>query len=229
MADEELSKKEQERERGRPIQRSPSSHQERSNLRKRSRSMPSFSSSSDSVSTISTNKSVSPKRRRHSPHDDYVMSQEVSTHRDLSNPRRGKRRRSISTSSSESDYHSRDNKRNTNRRRRRQTISPHSRGRPLHSGWRRSRSRSESVDKSRVVKGRKSLTPASPQLSHRYEDVPKRSRRKPSEARPEHRNWNSHGNQTNVSSQNKSGKPRDRSLSPYSRRLALTQAMNTEK
>lgn len=218
----------QERERARLLQRASLSPSRQTDLRKRSRSVSSYSSSSDSVSTISTNRSLSPKKRRRSQQDDYLMSQEASNDQFLSEARQRKRRRSFSRSSSDSIY-SRDDKRSTHQRRRRQTISPHSRGRPLESGRRRSRSRSKSFDQSRVAKARKSMAPASPQQTHHFEDVSKRPRETKSSAAFNRKNEEARISQANRSSQGRSGILRERSLSPYSRRLALTQAMNLER
>ena len=132
-----------------------------------------------------------------------------------------KRRRNSSTSSSSysSDYsngrkrrnRSRDGDRNT--RRRRSSVSPDTRGRdrslPRRSGKRRTMSRGNSMDRGLIARGRQSLTPRSPPSGDRaYERG--LGAQEGVENRPPH-----------------AQAPRkEKSLSPFSKRLALTQAMN---
>ena len=132
-----------------------------------------------------------------------------------------KRRRSSrdSSRSNSSDYlkgqrrrdRSRDGDRNT--RRRRSSVSPDTRGRdrslPRNSGKRRTMSRGDSMDRGRIARGRQSLTPRSPPPTERVYGRESDGHRGV-ESRPPH-----------------AQAPRkDRSLSPFSKRLALTQSMN---
>jgi hypothetical protein len=202
-----------------------------SHARKRSRSI--SSSSADSISTISTGRSLSPKRARHDDDDRYVTSQsEIPDFpRYPSKDRKRRRKSSSSMSDSRSDSASQEERRKGNGRRRRRTISPEARGRPTadRRGSHRSRSRSRSVsmDKSRVAKERRSMTPmmvneARPprdQRMHSKENRPFRRERHHEDRqnlRKEGDTPNGHGTSMR----------KERSLSPYSKRIALTQAMN---
>ncbi|OJJ49577.1 hypothetical protein ASPZODRAFT_149097 [Penicilliopsis zonata CBS 506.65] len=203
VADELLAKRETEHTRS-------AVHDGRSRSRRRSRSNSSVSVSS--VSTISTSRehSASPDRQRE--HDSKKDDE-----RALSRTR--KRRYSDSPSEySDASYssanqprsRSREWPRDKNTRRRRRESSPVERGRPRDSfgeGNRRDRTRSRSsLDKSRAAKERRSLTPEAP-----YQR---------SEA-------SSHGMRAGPGQSHLPPQPRrERSLSPYSKRLALTQAMN---
>jgi len=190
--------------------------------RKRSRSDSSYSS--DSVSTISTSHSISPKRSRFESQDDYTMSQQdqdpIPQYRSVE----GKKRRNSSYSrsySSDSSHHrplSRGPTRNT--RRRRKTISPERRGRSNSQGRRRrsrTRSRSHGLEKSRIAKERYSMTPQREEpAGGRYQGSAKHNE-----------NWKPLPEDRSMGTQRRSVPVRkERSLSPYSKRLALTQAMN---
>lgn len=226
VADEILAKND---ERGRPSEREPSSpHLPLSRSRKRARSM--SSSASDSVSTISTNQSRSPNRPRPITNE-YMMSQQEDSNFQSPAPPKDRKRRYRSSSSmsySSPDEAPRRKRQDDHRRRRQRTISPDSRGRPSSSrrGSRRSRSRTESVDKSRVARERKSMTPQA------FEQHRRRSDHAPSSK--EQRARLGRGGDENRPPRSGIARPsagsqmarKERSLSPYSRRLALTQSMN---
>jgi len=188
------------------------------------------SSASDSVSTISTNPSTSPKRPRRTDEEHMTSQREDVNFRSPSPSRDRKRsyRSSSSMSYSSPDESSRRKVQNDHRRRRQRTVSPEPRGRPSshRRGSRRSRSRSESIDKSRVTRERKSMTP----------QVVERDRRRSDHVRSnkEHRGFGgSDGDGKRPPQSGSARQPgpsqimrKERSLSPYSRRLALTQSMN---
>ncbi|KAL4868142.1 zinc knuckle-domain-containing protein [Aspergillus spectabilis] len=185
---------------------------------KRTRSI--SSSSASSVSTISTSRSRSGSPRR----DRYEERRGVRTESPNSRQSWTRKRRhsdassSYSVSSHSSREKSRTRSRERNIRRRRRESSPKERGRPRDvspDGDRRDRSRSYSMDKDRVARGRRSTTP--------QENVPQRKyigrtspKKQPS----------STSNDRRRDEQNRARPRRERSLSPYSKRLALTQAMN---
>ncbi|KAJ9273447.1 hypothetical protein DTO212C5_521 [Paecilomyces variotii] len=131
-----------------------------------------------------------------------------------------KRARSLSSHSASSVSTISTNRSRSASRERRQ--SPEERGRKHEvssRGRRRDRSRSDSLDKSRIAKGRRSLTP---------EDLPvpvhERERRPPRPRSPRGRYGGENGRQRREAPA--PAPPRERSLSPFSKRLALTQAMN---
>ncbi|RAK93664.1 hypothetical protein BO79DRAFT_186350 [Aspergillus costaricaensis CBS 115574] len=103
-----------------------------------------------------------------------------------------------------------------NTRRRRRESSPEERGRPRHLSRdreRRDRSRSQSVDHSRIARTRRSATPE----------------KRPERGYPASRNYGdgpSHSQKDGRGQGRAPPPPRERSLSPYSKRLALTQSMN---
>jgi len=216
---------EKDEERGRAIEReSASPPHPTSQSRKRARSV--SSSASDSILTISTNLSISPKRPRRAQ-DEYITSQRESLN--FRAPSRERKRRHRSTSSiscSSSDHSTRRKDREGDRRRRRhRTVSPESRGRPnsQRRGSRRSRSRSESIDKSRIARERKSMTP----------HIVDRERREYVGSSTDHRGFDRVGGGRRSAENGETRQPapshpvrKERSLSPYSRRLALTQSMN---
>lgn len=190
---------------------------------KRARSL--STSSANSISTISTNRSASasPSPDRVSKRSVHGNGQRTKTN-SISPPPKSRKRRYSDASESTSSYssgarhrsRSREWSNDRNTRRRRRESSPKERGRHRGSGGRSDR-RSYSVDKSRIAKERRSMTPPVPQ--HRsgrgadrdqesgptHPSQPGRSRHEP-RVRPD--------------------PPRERSLSPFSKRLALTQAMN---
>ncbi|MCJ1375227.1 hypothetical protein MMC20_006461 [Loxospora ochrophaea] len=205
--------------------------------RKRSRSESSYSSAS--VSTISTNLSGlrSPSRSRDHDERAYLTSQDaryMSPH-----DKYYKRKRSPSSSmsySSQSSFERRkprrkDDDRNT--RRRRSAASPIARGRNREhdgrrgSGYRRSHSRDR--DRNRVARSRQSMSPGP---SHVQGDLT--SRRNGGQAY----SINGDHSQGSFADRGRGGRDRadggtkpstarrGRSLSPFSKRLALTQAMN---
>jgi hypothetical protein len=204
---------------------SASPQQPSSQSRKRARSV--SSTASDSISTISTNLSVSPKRPRRDQ-DEYMTSQGEDLYvRSPSRDRKRRHRSSSSLSYSSSDRSSqRKDQGGDHRRRRRRTVSPELRGRPnsQRRGSRRSRSRSESFDKSRVARERRSMTP----------HVVDREQRKRDQvgSRLDHRGLGRREGGRSNGNSNPQRPPashpvrKERSLSPYSRRLALTQSMN---
>ena len=205
---------------------SPSPQHPSSQSRKRARSV--SSSASDSISTISTNLSISPKRPRRDQ-DEYMTSQREDVN--FRSPSRDRKRRHQSSSSmsySSSDHSLRRTDRGgDHRRRRHRTVSPESRGRPnsQRRGSRRSRSRSESIDKSRVARERKSMTPHTVDKERRRSDhLGGRMDRHGFDRRGEGVRPTESGNIRQPAPSQPVRK--ERSLSPYSRRLALTQSMN---
>lgn len=216
--------------------------------RKRSGSKSSFSS----VSTISTtlSRSDSPKRPRSKTRDDYYSSQrDRSTSPSYLTPLASKkrRRRSLSTASSHSTESS-DNNPSRKRtgygdrrvRKRHTSRSPSERGRHHEANIRRASSRegSRSRDRSQIARNRRSMTP----LSHGQDERGRREARATRRVSKENagglqvdrddehekRNFRAPGRPSQHPGQDISGMPRrkDRSLSPFSKRLALTQAMN---
>ena len=216
VADEEIAKQ----ERGRAAERADSPPEIISKSRKRSRS--DSSDSMDSVSTISTNRSVSPKRARRGS-GDYVMSQQAAlSFQSPPHANRKRRRRSTSSGSGPSSLVSPPRSgRDGHGRRRHRTVSPDSRGRPSSErrGSRRDRSTSGSVDKSRVARARRSMTP---QVSTSHGTDSKENQRP---GRFDDQERRSHSG-TNRPVAPRRPPHKDGSLSPYSRRLALTQSMN---
>ena len=179
--------------------------------------------SMSSISTISTNRSysASPRRGGHGAHD--------SRRRDISTspaPTKSRKRR-YSGSSEGRDGSvcsgpkqrspSRERTEDRNTRRRHRESSPEERGRHRGEGRHSERRyrRSRSANKDRVPKERRSVTPDAP----RDRDRSYRDRASPPrQAQPERSRQETkpRANQP----------PRERSLSPFSKRLALTQAMN---
>jgi hypothetical protein len=196
--------------------------------RKRSRSI--SSRSTDSVSTISTDRSLSPKRARRDGGDRYVLSQRENEDlpRYPSKDRKRRRKSSSSVSESGSDLSSIQESRRGNGRRRRRTVSPETRGRPTadRRGSRRSRSRSRSlsVDQSRLARARKSMTPVRESIDRPRHDRLRRGQEnqlfeRHSQRQVPHRDRDLRERQdTSIR--------KERSMSPYSKRIALTQSMN---
>ncbi|KAL2836171.1 zinc knuckle-domain-containing protein [Aspergillus pseudoustus] len=208
-ADALLAQREEERGRKRDLDESDPLDS-RGLTSKRTRSISSISGSS--VSTISTNRSRSVSPRR----DDRTggeRAKSLTSHHSFSR----KRRLSDSSSGySVSSYSSRERSRSRtperNIRRRRRESSPKERGRPRNMSRdddRRERSRSRNIDRDRNARGRRLTTPekANPRS-------PSIDKRLPS--------YNGRGED----GRNRPPPRRERSLSPYSKRLALTQAMN---
>ncbi|RDW60948.1 hypothetical protein BP6252_12331 [Coleophoma cylindrospora] len=204
VADEQLAKAEQERGRKRDRQIEDSEGRDDS---KRMRS-----TSSDSVSTISTKSSRSPPPHRSARESSFKRSLSrprsgsVSPHRGTSGIER-KRQRGSSVSSSAGSYISQtqpedrkepDVRRST--RRRYSSQSPEARGRMT-----RSKSRSPVRERRRLSNDRRQDNGRGPPLN-------------------KHNNGNGSGAMQNTARQ--SGLVRERSLSPFSKRLALTHAMS---
>lgn len=202
--------------------------------RKRSRSISSYSS--DSVSTISTNRSrsLSPKRTKYDDGDEYVTSQidPISLpHRRDGNKKRRRRSSSslsyISESSHERRSRSRDTGRNTRRRRR--VMSPDERGRRRGSkewkGSARDRSRSRSMNRSQIARHRLSME--SSRFDHEYPRGRERgSYQENQPPQSENRQHYENGFENHRAGKQEQPPRKERSLSPFSKRLALTQAMN---
>ncbi|KAL6236433.1 zinc knuckle-domain-containing protein [Aspergillus navahoensis] len=192
----------------------------RSQAAKRARSLSSASASS--VSTISTNRSrsISPRQERYEKTRGESKARSQTSHHSWSRKRRysdSSSGYSVSSYSSEERSRTRSPERNTRRRRR--ESSPKERGRPRdisRDGGRRGRCRSHSLDKGQATRGRRSLT-------HEETD-PDRNFAKPftSGSQPKA----SYHEQEGVERKITKPTPRQRSLSPYSKRIALTQAMN---
>lgn len=160
-----------------------------------------------------------------------------------------KRRTSSSVSSSshtsESSFGRRRRDRSINgdfkTSRRRSSISPHPRGRDVNfygkRSNRRTRSRSYSRDRSSVARNRQSMTPAAPPRWDRGQRTPRHSDELARDRGPRYSNDNDrYGSSFRGSDQDnlRTARPirrsqpesKVRSLSPFSKRLALTQAMN---
>ena len=238
IADEQLAKKDVERGR----KRSFADDVVLNSAGKRQRSPSSYSSTS--VSTISTNLSRSP-----SPgHRDDLLRQNVhKAPRSYSERKRNYDAKSSSSSyTSGSSYVGRrksyrnDEERNT--RRRRSSISPDVRGREMshdsRRGSRRSRSRSHSMDRSRIARNRQSITPgiaAERTVASRFrQNEHDRAVLRERARRDSNDNDRYGGSHRDTGSSTKYARPveipapppRERSLSPFSKRRALTQAIN---
>lgn len=179
---------------------------------KRARSESSHSMSS--VSTVSTNRSPSQSPSRHDSGQRKRRYTASSSDRSVSSYSSGKDTRS----------RSREWTRERNTRRRRREASPGERGRRRdlsRDGSRRYRSRSRSRDRDEIAKGRRSMTPNSTREQKQYR---RRSRENRTSLEP---SLTSHSRQPRYNPDNSAPQPpRERSLSPFSKRLALTQAMN---
>lgn len=230
VADEQLAQKEKERGRARSRSSSPVAAPAQS--RKRSRSV-SSSSSFDSVSTISTNRSHSPKRSRRLHDDDYLMSQQETPL--FGSVERKRRRRSSSSSevsrssSSASDRAPRSRSKDRHTRRRRSSLSPLHRGRRERSESRRNRSRnrSNSMDKSQIAKQRRSMTPTSlEEISSPFPPSARRGGDEEGRSKKRERS-DSYSADRHEERGRRPPAPKERSLSPFSKRLALTSAMNS--
>jgi hypothetical protein len=176
-------------------------------------------SESDSVSTISTNRSPSPPRSRSRGRGDRFLSAgQPSRHRSRTPDMPRKRKhRSISSSFSRSPRSPRPEAGSHRKSRRHRTVSPIDRGRPnsMRRGSHRSRSNSPSMDKSQITKQRRSLD-----VDDSFDLKSGGRGASHGEIRPSPRaNFTSgEGKQP--------GDRRERSMSPYSKRWALTKAMN---
>lgn len=189
------------------------------------------------------------RRRRASTSPDHRGRDRNHSSRAFEGPLDGnyKRRRSSSLSSSshtsESSFERRRRDRSINgdfkTSRHRSSISPDPRGKDRNFHGKRSnqrtRSRSHSRDRSRVARNRHSMTPGAPQGSNRGQRTPRYSDDLNRDRGPRYSNDNDrYGSSFRVSDQDNTrttrpmrhSQPRVRSLSPFSKRLALTQAMN---
>lgn len=196
---------------------------------------------SSTTSTMSyTSDSSVDRARKGSPRDrDQNQSRSIAR----------KRRRSSASSMSYTSDSSSDGKRkkrftneHRNTRRRRSSISPDTRGRDRKlqvRGSRRTRSRSHSVDRSQVARNRQSMTPGAPPIRDRpisNRDGPRKKDH--SSARDREKRYLNDDDRYGSSFRNENRDDRttrppqplqqqkERSLSPFSKRLALTQAMN---
>ncbi|PTU22433.1 hypothetical protein P175DRAFT_0507278 [Aspergillus ochraceoroseus IBT 24754] len=223
VADGILTKREEERGRKRELDELDP-RADRDHAPKRTRSTSSHSVSS--VSTISTGRSRSESPRRERPTERPRSNRANSQ----SSPHSWSRKRRHSDSSSDysvSSYSSEQKARSRspewtggrNTRRRRRESSPKERGRSRnvsHHEDRGNRSRSRGVDKGRIARERRSMTPAEAVAESNHQ------RRISPRAQPRG-SYNDRGRDE----RNHPPPPRrERSLSPYSKRLALTQAMN---
>ena len=106
-------------------------------------------------------------------------------------------------------------------RRKRSSVSPDARGRNrgLHDGTsiRRARSRSRSLDRSRIARNRRSMTPKQVKSPHRESVNQRRGR---------FRDQNYEDRRAPRRTEMPQNRVKARSISPFSKRLALTQAMN---
>lgn len=224
IADEQLAKAEAERAKFNAT-RSISPEARHSPARKRPRSI--SSGSENSISTISTNRSRSRSRKRvnRDVKEDSVASQpRFFQSQSRSPPRKRKHDRMSSESASRSPSRSRSRDHKSRRHRK---SSPDDRGRSnaqrRGSHRSRSRTRSLSMDKSRVAKERRSLDEGS-----KANDEDERMYRS-GDANSSHRGDDRPSRRSNGHAANYPRPPasrKERSLSPYSRRLALTQSMN---
>ncbi|KAL4809733.1 zinc knuckle-domain-containing protein [Aspergillus unguis] len=217
-ADALLAQREEERGRKRQLDESHSLDN-RGQPSKRTRSLSSDSASS--VSTISTNRSRSRSPRR-ARYDDRAGE---ARHRSQTPPRSwAKKRRHSDASSaySASSYSSRERSRSRsperNTRRRRRESSPKERGRSREispDGSRADRSRSQRTDRARAARRRRSRTDEGGDYDRH------------------HAKQSSSKNQVGASHHQRGGAVppprRERSLSPFSKRVALTQAMNMDR
>ena len=242
IADEQLAKREEERGRKRALDENHPAH----SSTKRSRS----SYSSTSVSTISTNysHSISSRHPKSRQSDTYHLSQSRSGQpfRQQGTHKRRRSSSSTSTYSSSSSVERRKPSRrkeesDRNTRRRRSSISPDTRGRDRdyngRRSSRRSRSQSKSIDRSRVARNRNSMTPG--MRSNHDRDGGRNTVTWGNGRRYSTNDDDRYGGSYRDEGRGardgvKAQKPppplrakKERSLSPFSKRLALTQAMNS--
>ncbi|KAF3385493.1 hypothetical protein F1880_002118 [Penicillium rolfsii] len=223
VADEILAKREAERGRKRDHDREDEDRHGQSPKRARSLS----SDSVDSISTISTNRSASASPERRSRHGSRGNG-----HRSLASSPPGETRKrrysDASDGASAKSYSSGERQRSRSRsrewiedrniRRRRRESSPEERGRNRESKKHESRKadrRSPSVDKDRIAKARRSMTPDATYHSEKRSYRDREPLQGPGQSGRSRQDPRARG-----------GPTRERSLSPYSKRLALTQSMN---
>ncbi|KAJ5995771.1 hypothetical protein N7481_002748 [Penicillium waksmanii] len=217
VADGILAKRDEERGRKRDLDGQGSSGQSP----KRARSLSTHSV--DSISTISTNRSAS---RSPAPRSSRGGGDKGNSASPAASKSRKRRYSDSADSYSASSYSSGARHRSRSRewtedrniRRRRRESSPEQRGRKRDSEGQdpRRERRSRSAESPRAAKERRSMTP---------------------EAKQDHSSRRSYRNRENPPTQTEGGRPkqeprgrpgppRQRSMSPYSKRLALTQSMN---
>ncbi|KAI9701519.1 MAG: hypothetical protein M1836_001575 [Candelina mexicana] len=246
VADEQLAKKEEERGRARLRDNGTAK-----GIARASRSRSGSSHSTTSVSTISTGASRSPPGRdtQKDDADMYFNSQRepplVPLHAAIGHKRR---RRSVSSSMSYSSDSSSERRRPTRdpdrrTRRRRGSVSPNRRGRRYSrsrsKGNRHRRTVSRSNDRSTIARNRRSMTPNTPdKYTAETDEAARRVSDRTTDWKQQRRYSNDGGRYGN--SHRDDGRHRkdvrpdpippsprkERSLSPFSKRLALTQAMN---
>ncbi|KAJ5489657.1 hypothetical protein N7539_004547 [Penicillium diatomitis] len=222
LADKILAGREADRGTTRHSAEIPGDLQEKSPRRARSLS----SNSVDSVSTISTNRSASASRERSSRRASDALDRGGSAS-PLPTGSRKRRYSDASEDASAKSYSSHEKQRSLSRewtedrniRRRRRESSPEERGRHRATGThdsRKSDRRSRSLEKSRIAKQRRSMTPDAA-----YEHSDKRTYRDRGSLERQ-----SQADRARQTPRTRGGPPRERSLSPYSKRIALTQSMN---
>ncbi|KAJ5281910.1 hypothetical protein N7478_007282 [Penicillium angulare] len=218
LADEVLAKREEER--GRKKDHDEDTADRYGHSQKRERSISSHSA--HSVSTISTTRSASASPARRGAQNGHDAKDQPTK------PEKSRKRRysdsseSYSGSSYSSDVKDRSGSQewaeDRNIRRRRRESSPEERGRHRDSRRHRAHRRHPSTDKSQITKERRSMTPDTGHA--RSEPRSYRDREGPS-SQP-------HASQASRSkrdSRARPDQPRERSPSPYSKRLALTQSI----
>lgn len=207
------------------------------------------SCSSDSAVSYTTESSIEKPSKERFERREARRDRGSKSRDGLNGPRKRRRNTSSSSGSYSSDYsigrqrrnRSRDGERDGDRntRRRRSSVSPDTRGRdrspPRKGGKRLTISRSDSMDKGRIARARQSLTPRSPpsreraygreQVSDNPADSVRHRGGRANDANTPFRGPN--GREGTTSKPPQQPPPRkERSLSPFSKRLALTQAMN---
>jgi hypothetical protein len=171
---------------------------------KRSRSMSSFSSSSVSTTSTSRSRSASRQRRRQHPSPpDRVMTSQYEEEGPLATSSFERKRRRRSSVDSQDNYGRINGDRNT--RRRRSALSPGERGRRTSRMEDDVERRPRSATRSHSWQSGRRVSGSVPRAKHGG-----RGSRSPSPYR-----------------RPRDTAPRERSMSPYSKRLALTQAMNS--
>ncbi|MCJ1427059.1 hypothetical protein MMC29_004962 [Sticta canariensis] len=203
-------------------------------------------SSTRSSMSYSSNSSVDKERREHfRDAGRNIRRRRASTSPDHRGRDRNQSSVSSSSHTSESSFGRRRRDRSINgdfkTSRRRSSISPDPRGRDVNfygkRSNRRTRSRSYSRDRSSVARNRQSMTPAAPPRWDRGQRTPRHSEDLARDRGPRYSNDNDrYGSSFRGSDQDnpRTARPirrsqpesKARSLSPFSKRLALTQAMN---
>ena len=232
------------------------SHSRRRGLSPNRRRARGSSSSSSTVSYPSRSSSKRPSKERFGKRHDSrrrgsIRCDERKGQMMDGNSTRKRRRASSSSSRSyPSDYSRRrrpgnrcdDHERNVDRntRRRHSSVSPDTRGRdrspPRDNDTRRTMSRGDSMDRSRVARARRSMTPRSPPLQERANrrghlvnsQVTNPTSHQDRQGNDSSNRYNGYRGRAGLENRQQRAPPsrKERSLSPFSKRLALTQAMN---